>query len=1219
MTFSVGDVSVNLRGSADTFIRAMQAAAAKLNSLPAAADKAGAALGGLAHKFEAAEKAGHKFSALGNAMSHVGGGMIAVGAAGAVLSHSVIDVAKDVEYSLTFAAAISGKTADKFDESYGAMSEATVKFAAQHKFTATQVAETFLDLSRASLTAQQSIAVMPEVLRLATASNTDLAESAKIVVGTLNGFGIKISDLANVTNTMVATITNSNQSLADLAAGFKYLAPMARVAGVSIESASAAMGVLAESGIPAESAGTGLRSVLSKIVQDSGKTNQAGRALKALGISSKLLATEGFRGVVAQGEKVFKTMSAMGKQTQYATLVFDAFGIKGASSFATLAANGVSMFDRIAGAIESAKRTDLASFIEKKQLDTMEGALHRLSAAVQSAGLTLGTALKPAARAVVEALVSMINWFNNLNPNLKSTIGILFGVTMGLTTVVGAIGTVVAALGMVIPSMVAFGTAIGLTEASFSTFALTLGTAVLALGVFAVSYVATRKIMDALGAGTGLETNPFKVMATAIDDATSSLNGFLHVAINALATLMSMGNVVNGIVQTLGNPVAAVQGAMNGKSPMSDMNSQTKDFAAMLHDLIDKYVPAPATKSGKAAADAAKPAVPGTPDFEAMMQEQLSAAEAAKLAAHMRELAMSLRKVGDAADAANLGGIGDDLRPFTQIRVQFGNNANDIREKFGDIMTASQQAFLIVKNNMAKEGAVRDELTKQIDDGTIKSFEQLAAAVNAAGLDVDHFTDVSQHLADVLRNEAADAGAKAADAAQQRASDIANPKDVHDQVYNMLAGGLGMGSSASTDQLIQGNQLALGGADVASAGLSGGLGGAAGAAAGALGAAIGGPIGAQVAQAILSIAEQWATTVGDAIAGVLQTLFSDKRIGEAVGGAQNAAGAVVAGAGLAALAAIVAGALLPFELLIGAVVLLFTVITFGLVLVVLALAGAILIGIAALLLWPVVIGGVFGAFFALAQSTKSYARMQGALSVVIDRVVAAMEPFFANALGMVGLFQAFASVFTAFTSQLANDAGLWGILFEVVKGVGIALVSFGLVVAYVYDGFVKLTAAIVWLATWITTGFDAKKADAAAAAIDQTGISVDALQTALGNLIGLTYEQAKADGESAAATWDAAQATKGLTEGVLNAPMAFRVEKYRFDAQGGREGGAAGGAAGGATGTVINIGGDLKIIAEDTPLNRALDELNQMSQRRKGQNTGNPYHGGGGGGPHGSG
>ena len=88
-----------------------------------------------------------------------------------------------------------------------------------------------------------------DFLNLAAASGEDLASSSDIAASTLRGFGLAASDAAHVADVLAANANRTNSSVADTGEAMKYIAPLARAAGLSLEETAAAIGIMANAGV----------------------------------------------------------------------------------------------------------------------------------------------------------------------------------------------------------------------------------------------------------------------------------------------------------------------------------------------------------------------------------------------------------------------------------------------------------------------------------------------------------------------------------------------------------------------------------------------------------------------------------------------------------------------------------------------------------------------------------------------------------------------------------------------------------------------------------------------------------------------------------------------------------------------------------------------------------------------------------------------------------
>lgn len=142
-----------------------------------------------------------------------------------------------------------------------------------------------------------SLALIGAAERLAVATRSDLEGTTKVLVSTLNSYGMSIEEAGGLSDLFFQIIDDGDISMTDLANSFAKVAPVAKISGVSLQEVGAAIATLTASGIkPAESIEY-LRGAISNIISPSGQAkdlaaelgiefNAAG--LKADGLSGLL-------------------------------------------------------------------------------------------------------------------------------------------------------------------------------------------------------------------------------------------------------------------------------------------------------------------------------------------------------------------------------------------------------------------------------------------------------------------------------------------------------------------------------------------------------------------------------------------------------------------------------------------------------------------------------------------------------------------------------------------------------------------------------------------------------------------------------------------------------------------------------------------------------------------------------------------------------------------
>lgn len=143
-------------------------------------------------------------------------------------------------------------------------------------------ADGVVELTKAGLRLKPAMAAVNGTMVLAKAGEMGVAEASTLVSNTLNTFGLKAKRAADVANYLANAANISSADVVDLAEAFKYVAPVAAASGVKVQTVSAMLAQLANKGINASVAGTGLRNLFVSLQAPSGA---AAKALKNLGVS----------------------------------------------------------------------------------------------------------------------------------------------------------------------------------------------------------------------------------------------------------------------------------------------------------------------------------------------------------------------------------------------------------------------------------------------------------------------------------------------------------------------------------------------------------------------------------------------------------------------------------------------------------------------------------------------------------------------------------------------------------------------------------------------------------------------------------------------------------------------------------------------------------------------------------------------------------------------
>ena len=191
---------------------------------------------------------------------------------------SIINTGATFQAEMSRVQAISGATASEFEK----LRKQAIQLGADTSFSSTEVAQGMENLAAAGFATNEIMSAMPGLLNMAAASGENLATSSDIAASTLRGFGLAAEDMSHVADVLAENANRTNSSVSQTGEAMKYIAPLARAAGISFEETAAAIGIMANAGIQGSQAGTTLRGALSRL---SKPTDTMVTAMKQLGVS----------------------------------------------------------------------------------------------------------------------------------------------------------------------------------------------------------------------------------------------------------------------------------------------------------------------------------------------------------------------------------------------------------------------------------------------------------------------------------------------------------------------------------------------------------------------------------------------------------------------------------------------------------------------------------------------------------------------------------------------------------------------------------------------------------------------------------------------------------------------------------------------------------------------------------------------------------------------
>lgn len=438
-------------------------------------------------------KAGKQIERSGKAIAGVGTNLTkTVTAPIAGIGVASVKLAADFEKGMSTVQSISGATGTDLEM----LSKKAKEMGLKTKYSASESAEAFKYMAMAGWKAGEMADGIEGVMYLAGATGEDLAGTSDIVTDALTAFGMQAKDTNKFVDVLAQTANKSNTSVSMLGESFKYVAPVAGALKFNAQDVSTALGLMANSGIKASSAGTALRSLFTRMAKP---TKESQTAMDALGISltdskgnMKSLDT-----IMRETRKSFAGLTESQK-AQYAAALA---GKTGMSGLLAIVNSADSDFNELSTAIYN---SDGAC---KKMYDTannnLSGQLTILKSTIEGIGISFGERLLPYIKQGTEFIQRLADKFNSLTKAQQGTI-----IKVGL--IAAAVGPAIFLFGRTVMVVGKLVKTVGMVGNAFKTAKTVMGlvtapanAVVLGLAAVVVAGVLIYKNWDKIKAAAG--------------------------------------------------------------------------------------------------------------------------------------------------------------------------------------------------------------------------------------------------------------------------------------------------------------------------------------------------------------------------------------------------------------------------------------------------------------------------------------------------------------------------------------------------------------------------------------------------------------------------------------------------------------------------------------------------------------------------------------------
>jgi len=450
------------------------------------------------------KKTQHSIVRLSGTLKRAGTGMAIGGAAMGLPMLLAAQSAATFQDSLL---ELKGATADLSDEGLARVRAEALRLSRTMGISATKIAQSFTLLIKAGMTVEETLAgAGRSAVEFAQVSGVDAAQAAEFMKVAMNVFG---GSAAEAANTLSAAADSSETSIASMIESFALVASVAKGTNQSLFGLSQGLAILARYGIKGEEAGTGIKTLLVKLLAP---TNEAREALATLGISMEsLVDQQGKLLPIAQIAEIFaQSMKGMDKSARDAMLtnealvkVFDVRGIRVIHAFAEQGQKG---FDKMAASMSAARTVAEKFKIAMSQLtgvgESLKAVVERLAIAFADGEFT--NAVRMAADAAIW-IIDKFAWMLSSIPGLSVVLGGLAGTLFAVGAAALGAGVVLQAVNFALAGYITYTATATSTTRQWSVAIMGLSAALKGLRVALFAIPAIGWIVGAVAAIGGLE------------------------------------------------------------------------------------------------------------------------------------------------------------------------------------------------------------------------------------------------------------------------------------------------------------------------------------------------------------------------------------------------------------------------------------------------------------------------------------------------------------------------------------------------------------------------------------------------------------------------------------------------------------------------------------------------------------------------------------------
>lgn len=369
----------------------------KINIVITAEDKARGPIRGVADEMDSASSKAGKFRDSLASTARVAA--LATGAAGVLAAKFALTSAADYEQSLNIFKSVSSATTEQMGV-VASTARALGKDMSLPGVSAKDAALAMVELAKAGLSVNDTMAASKGVLSLAKAGQMDTAAAAEVAANALNAFSLEGKEANRIADLLAAAANASSANVSDLAFSLQMSSASAAAVKVPVEDLTAAIAQMANNGIKGSDAGTSLKTMFMNLIPTTDKAKQSFKKLNLDFYDAKGNFV-GLRDMVRQLEEGTKNLT----DEQKALHIEQIFGADSSRAANILLKEGVQGYDRMTAAV---KKNGAATELAAAQNAGFKGALDGLKSSLETVAIDIGMKVIPLATQLATRISSKV-------------------------------------------------------------------------------------------------------------------------------------------------------------------------------------------------------------------------------------------------------------------------------------------------------------------------------------------------------------------------------------------------------------------------------------------------------------------------------------------------------------------------------------------------------------------------------------------------------------------------------------------------------------------------------------------------------------------------------------------------------------------------------------------------------------------------------------------